>query len=418
MIDVNRASLDNGLRIVHSRVPTTAMAAVNIIYDVGSRDESPDLTGIAHLFEHLMFSGSQNVKNFDKALEAAGGMSNAWTSQDFTNFYDIIPTHNIETAFWLESDRMLSLSFSENALNVQRSVVIEEFKQTCLNQPYGDLYHHLYSLAYTTHPYRYPTIGKEIGHIAQVTNNDVRQWFFAHYAPNNAVLAVVSDINFKTVVELAQKWFGPIPRRDIPPRHLPMEPGQTEARRRVVEGNVPQTMIVKAFPMPAHNANGYRACDIITDLLAFGQSSRFFRNLVIGSPLFSYADAAVTGTQDPGLLMLTARLADENELSVATAEHLLIDEASRLFNDPDSLTTRELQRSINRFESNLTFGLMSNAQLASQLATCELQGTDINTLVDDYSRITPDEIRHTARQILSPSRCNTLIYRPSQMYNT
>ena len=412
MIETNRITLDNGLRIVHSRVPTTAMAAFNIIYDVGSRDENPDLTGMAHLFEHLMFSGSQNVENFDKALEPAGGMNNAFTSQDFTNFYDILPVHNIETAFWVESDRMLALSFSEKALEVQRNVVIEEFKQTCLNRPYGDLYHHLYSLAFTQHPYRIPTIGKEPDHIARVTNEDVRQWFFSHYAPNNAVLAVVGNIDFDEVVRLAEKWFGPIPRREIAVRNLPVEPEQTEARRKIVRGNAPQTMIVEAFPMPAHNAPGYRTCDIITDLLAFGQSSRFFRNLVIGSPFFSYADAAVTGTQDPGLLMLTARVTDESDTTIAEAERLLYEEACRLYTDTEALTPRELQRSINRFESNLTFNLMSNTQLALQLALCELQGTDINHLVDDYRAITTDEIRRTAESILSPTRSNTLIYRP------
>ena len=412
MIEVNRAVLDNGLRIVHSRDNVTAMVAVSVIYDVGSRDENPELTGMAHLFEHLMFGGSVNVNEFDKTLHNAGGMNNAWTSPDFTNFYDILPAQNIETAFWLESDRMLSLSFSDKALEVQRNVVIEEFKQTHLNKPYGDLRHHLLPLHYTVHPYRTPTIGKDISHIERVTQTDVKDWFFSHYAPNNAVLSVTGNVDFATVVRLAEKWFGPIPRRDIKPRNLPQEPIQTAPRRKVVEGKVPQTMIVKTFPMAAYGKAGYVECDIITDLLAFGKSSRFFRNLVVGSDLFTDADASITGTIDPGMLMLIARITESSEEAITRAEPMLDDEASRLFKEPESLTQRELETSINRFESTMTFELMSYQQKAIQLAVYELQDTDINSIVDIYRRITAEDIRKTAEAIISPNRCNTLIYNP------
>ena len=414
MIELNRAVLDNGLRIVHSRDDITAMVSVSVIYDVGSRDENPELTGMAHLFEHLMFGGSVNVDKFDKALQNAGGINNAWTSADFTNFYDVLPAQNIETAFWLESDRMLSLSFSDKALEVQRNVVTEEFKQTHLNKPYGDMRHHLMPLHYTVHPYRTPTIGKDISHIERVTQADVKDWFFSHYAPNNAVLSVAGNVDFATVVRLAEKWFGPIPRRDIKPRNLPQEPIQTAPRRKVVEGKVPQTMIVKTFPMAAFGKAGYVECDIITDLLAFGKSSRFFRNLVVGSDLFTDADASITGTIDPGMLILNARITDSSDDTIARAEQMLVDEAARLFKEPESLTPRELETSINRFESTMTFGLMSYQQKAIQLALSELQGADINSIVDVYRSVTADDIRKTAEEIFNLSRCNTLIYNPLQ----
>ena len=411
MIDVQRATLDNGLKIVHCRDNSTAMAVFDVIYNVGSRDEDPELTGMAHLFEHLMFGGSQNVANFDKALERAGGINNAWTSQDFTNFFDILPAHNIETAFWLESDRMLSLAFTEKSLDVQRHVVIEEFKQTHLNRPYGDLYHHLYPLHYTVHPYRTPTIGKEISHLERITLDDVRQWFFSHYAPDNAVIAVVGNVEFERVVDLANKWFGSIPSRGIAARNLPQEPAQTEPRRKTVTANVPQTIIVKTFPMPAHGEKGYRECDIITDLLAFGKSSRFFRNLVVGSKLFTEADASISGTDEAGMLSLTARLADNSESTIKKAEEMLIDEACRIYSDPESLTQRELTRSVNRYESTLTFSLMSSQNKATQLAINEMQHTDINSLVDNYRKVTTDDIRRTAQFIIDPNKCNTLVYR-------
>ena len=370
MINYSRFTLDNGLRVVHNLDDSTAMVAVNILYNVGSRDESPEMTGLAHLFEHLMFAGSANIPDFDAEMERAGGINNAWTSNDFTNFYDVAPAQNVETLLWLESDRMLGLAFSDKELEVQRRVVIEEFKQTCLNRPYGDLSHKLRSLIYREHPYRYPTIGKEVAHIEKVTEQDVRDFFYRHYAPNNAVLAISGNISLERTKELVQKWFGDIPRRDIPARKYLPEPPVTSPRRLEVTGNVPQAMVVIAFPMPGYGEDGYVECDLITDLLASGKSSRFYRNLVMGtapiasdlaqpasleaqesvssesiagqnstSPagkplracdIFADADASIMGSEEPGFLMLKARLTDSSDSTIALAERLLLDQALRL----------------------------------------------------------------------------------------
>lgn len=262
MITVNRFTLSNGLRVVHNHDSATAMVALDILYNVGSRDERPERTGMAHLFEHLMFGGSENVAEFDKALENAGGTNNAWTNSDYTNFYDIVPAHNAETAFWLESDRMKGLAFSDKALEVQRQVVCEEFKQVCLNQPYGDLQHYLNGLAYKEHPYRIPVIGKELSHIENVTQDEVRRFFYDHYAPNNAVISVTGNITVERTREFVEKWFSDIPMRKIAPRLYNPEPEQTEARRLTVTGRAPQTVIVKAYHMPGYNHPDYPACDI------------------------------------------------------------------------------------------------------------------------------------------------------------
>ncbi|MDE6120253.1 MAG: insulinase family protein, partial [Muribaculaceae bacterium] len=268
-ISVNRFVLDNGLTVIHSYDGSTAMAAVNVLYNVGSRDESRKLTGMAHLFEHLMFGGSANIPSFDGELERAGGKSNAWTSDDFTNFYDILPAQNIATAFHLESDRMLALDFSEASLEVQRGVVIEEFKQTCLDRPYGDMMHHLRRLVYAAdHPYSWPVIGLEPDHIARVDMDDVRRWFYSHYAPDNAILSVTGRVTLDEVRELAEKWFSGIPRRNIKARKLP-SPGFPESDvSETVYGNAPLPDIVVAYPMDCYGTPGYFAADTVTDLLA------------------------------------------------------------------------------------------------------------------------------------------------------
>ena len=232
---INRHILDNGLRLVHHEDTGTQMVAMNIVYDVGARDEHPDHTGFAHLFEHLMFGGSVHIPDYDTPLQHAGGENNAWTNNDITNYYLTVPAANAETGFWLESDRMLALAFSPRSLEVQRGVVMEEFKQRCLNLPYGDVGHLIRPLAYQVHPYRWPTIGKELSHIAQATLDEVEEFFYRHYAPNNAVLAVTGHISWDETRRLAEKWFGPIPRREVPLRCLPQEPIQTEERRLTVE---------------------------------------------------------------------------------------------------------------------------------------------------------------------------------------
>lgn len=407
MIETNRFTLPNGLRVVHHYDSATAMVALNILYDVGSRDESPELTGLAHLFEHLMFGGSVNIPDYDAAIEAAGGSDNAWTSNDFTNFYDIVPAQNAETAFWLESDRMLALAFSDKALEVQRQVVSEEFKQVCLNQPYGDLFHHLRALVYKTHPYRFPVIGKELEHIAKVTQDDVREFFYSHYAPNNAVLAVTGRISLEETRRLAEKWFGPIPSRDVARRQYAPEAEQTEHRRGEVAGKVPQTMIVKAYRMPGFGEKGYVECDIITDLLASGRSSRFYRNLMMGSDLFTDVDASIIGSVEPGFLMLNAMVNDDVDLT--EAEAMLENEVLRLADG--SLSEYELERTINRFESQRVMSQIGYRKKASPLARAEMLGYDVNGVASLYRAVTPDDIARVTRSTIVAERCSTLIYR-------
>ncbi len=425
MINYSRFTLDNGLRVVHNLDESTAMVAVNILYNVGSRDESPDMTGLAHLFEHLMFAGSVNIPDFDAEMERAGGINNAWTSNDFTNFYDVAPAQNIETLLWLESDRMLSLAFSDKELEVQRNVVIEEFKQTCLNRPYGDMTHKLRSIIYREHPYRYPTIGKEISHIEKVTEQDVRDFFYRHYAPNNAVLSISGNISLERTRSLVEKWFGDIPRREIPARTYGQEPEITAPRRLEVTGNVPQTLVVIAFPMPGYGEEGYVECDLITDLLAAGKSSRFYRNLVMGSKIFTDADASIIGSEEPGFLMLKAQLADSSDTAIAQAERLLLEQAMLLtrtaepgHSDNDGgITDYEVQRAINRFASDTTFSSVNYLSRAQALGLAEMHGEDINSIVPYYRTMTPQRLASTAARIITPERSCTLVYKAEETIN-
>lgn len=411
MIKFTRHTLDNGLRIVHNYDPSTAMVAVNVLYNVGSRDESASMTGLAHLFEHLMFGGSENIPDFDAAIENAGGTDNAWTSADFTNFYDMAPASNAETLFWLESDRMLSLSFSPRSLQVQKGVVIEEFKETHLNRPYGDMGHILRDMLYKIHPYRWPTIGLEISHIEKVTLPDIRNFFFAHYAPNNAVLAVSGNITADEAMRLARKWMGPIPRREIAPRLWQPEAPITEPRRRVVRARVPQAMIVVAFPMPAYGKPGYLECDILTDILAAGRASRFFRRLVMGTDIFTDADASISGNEEEGFLMLTGRLVSADDETVARAEKMLLDEAVQLAEDGNILPA-ELERANNRYESDFTFSSMSYLAKAQALAMAEMHGEDVNDIIAQRRAVTLENLRVTAARVIKVASSATIHYLP------
>ena len=412
MIEYSTFTLDNGLRVVHNYDGATAMVALNVMYNVGARDESPELTGMAHLFEHLMFGGSVNIPDFDGAIENAGGMNNAWTSNDYTNFYDIVPAQNAETAFWVESDRMLALAFSDKALEVQRHVVIEEFKQTCLNRPYGDMSHHLRAMIYKQHPYRYPVIGKEISHIEKVTQDDVREFFYSHYAPNNAVLSVSGNISLDDTRRLVEKWFGPIERRNVTQRNYPSEPAQTEPRYLEVSGNVPQLAMVKAYRMPAYGEPNYIECDIITDLLASGRSSRFYRNLLMKTGVFTEIDASIIGSDEPGFLMLNSRVANNDLKTVKTANELIMSEVQKLI-DGD-VSEYELTRTINRFESNFTFSSMGFLAKAQSLANYVMHNEDANRIVERYRKVTVDDIARVASEIFDANRCSTLVYMPQK----
>lgn len=390
------------------------MVAVNVLYNVGTRDEQRQLTGMAHLFEHLMFGGSLNVADFDGLLESAGGRSNAWTSSDFTNFYLTLPAQNVETGFYLESDRMLSLDFSERSLRVQQGVVVEEFKQQCLDRPYGTLMHTLRSAMYAAgHPYSWPTIGLVPEHIERVALDDVKDWFYAHYAPNNAILCVTGNIDFGHVVELANKWFGDIPRRAIAPRTLP-SPGFPSADAYTeVTDHVPSTMVAIAYPMAAYGSEAYFAADAVTDLLSAGRASRFANNIVNGAGrgIVTNADASIIGSEHEGMLLLTARLAADSDDNVAMARRLLVEQA-QLLAVPGQIGDREWQRSLNTFEANFRFGNMGYLPRASNLAMAEYHGEDINATVTDRRALSPEAVAATADDIFNHSHSVTAVYRP------
>ena len=409
MIQVNHYTLPNGLRIVHNEDNSTQMVALNLLYDVGARDEDPEHTGFAHLFEHLMFGGSVNIPDYDTPVQNAGGENNAWTNNDITNYYITLPYQNVETGFWLESDRMLSLDFSPQSLEVQRQVVIEEFKQRNLNQPYGDASHLLREMAYQTHPYRWPTIGKEISHIANATLDEVKSFFYRFYAPNNAILAVTGHISFDETVRLAEKWFGPIPAREIPKRQLPAESPQTAIRRRSVERRVPVDALYMAFHMCNRYHREYHVFDIITDLLSNGRSSRFIQTLVQEKKLFTSIDAYISGSLDEGLLHITGKPA--SGVTLEQAEESLWQELDKLKTVP--VTEDELEKVKNRYESEQIFNNINYLNVATNLAFFELLGRaeDINLEVGKYRSVTVGQIQDTARRTFVPENCNILYYK-------
>lgn len=415
MIDINRYTLANGLRVVHHEDNTTQMVALNLLYDVGARDEAPEHTGFAHLFEHLMFGGSVNVPDYDVPVQNAGGENNAWTNNDITNYYITLPRQNAETGFWLESDRMLSLDFNPRSLEVQRQVVIEEFKQRNLNQPYGDASHLLRDLAYKVHPYRWPTIGKEIDHIAQATMEEVKEFFFRFYAPDNAILAVTGHITFEDTVAMAEKWFGPIPRRHVRPRSLPKEPRQTEERRLSVERNVPVDALYMAFHICDRNHPDYYAFDMMSDLLCNGRSSRFIQHLVQEQQLFNNIDAYISGSIDDGLFHITGKPAPGVTLEEAEAA---VWQELRLLADTD-VKEEELEKVKNRYESEQIFNNLNYLNVATNLAYFELTGKaeDINGEVEKYRAVTAGQIKKAAQQTFVHENCSILYYKAKTSAN-
>lgn len=409
MFKINRHTLDNGLRLVHYEDASTQMVALNIVYDVGARDEYPQHTGFAHLFEHLMFGGSVNIPDYDTPLQLAGGENNAWTNNDITNYYLTVPKANVETGFWLESDRMLGLAFSEHSLEVQREVVMEEFKQRCLNQPYGDVGHLLRPLAYQVHPYRWPTIGKELSHIAQATLQEVEDFFYRYYAPNNAVLAVTGNISWEETLRLTEKWFAPVPYRHVPERHLPVEPEQQAERRLTVERNVPLDALFMVYHMCSRDDADYYAFDILSDILSNGRSSRLIRHLVQEQNLFSSIDAYISGSRDAGLFHISGKPAAG--VSLEQAEAAVRKELERLQQQP--VETAELEKVKNKFESTQIFGNINYLNVATNLAWYELTGQaeDINRTVERYRAVTSGQLQAVARQAFRQENCSVLHYR-------
>jgi zinc protease len=410
MVKFNRFTLSNGLRVLVHEDKTTPMAAVNVLYDVGARDEHPDQTGFAHLFEHLMFGGSINIASYDEPLQRVGGENNAFTSNDITNYYITLPAVNLETAFWLESDRMLSLAFSEKSLEVQRNVVIEEFKQRYLNQPYGDVWLRLRPMVYKHHPYQWATIGKELSHIEQAKMEDVKSFFEKHYNPQNAILVVGGDVNIEEVKLLAEKWFGSIPPGEKYERNLIQEPEQQEERRDIVHANVPLNSIYIAFQCPARTDKRYYTVDLISDLLSRGNSSRLFRNLLKEKELFSEINAYITGSFDTGMLVIEGK--PTANTSLEDAEKAIWEELQRLVNE--KVPQEELLKVQHKTESTMVFSEMSLLDNVMNLAYFELLGDadELNKETAKYLAVSPEDIQEEARKIFRKNNSSTLIYKP------
>jgi zinc protease len=408
MISFQKHSLNNGLRLLVHEDHSTPMAVVNVLYDVGARDEDPQKTGFAHLFEHLMFGGSVNIPSYDEPLQIAGGENNAFTTNDITNYYCKLPADNIETAFWLESDRMLSLAFNKKSLEVQRKVVCEEFKEHYINKPYGDVWHKLRELAYQQHPYRWMTIGKELKHIEDATLEEVKAFFFKHYTPANAILVVAGNVQFDQVLQLTEKWFGDIPAGKKYERNIPAEPPQTEARFLEVKADVPLDAIYKCWHIFSRRDHRYYTADLISDILSGGGSSRLFQSLVKEKQLFSSIECYHLGSVDAGLMVIEGKLV--KGVKPAEAEKGIEAELVKLCRD--GVSKEELEKVKNQTESAMAFEDMSIMNRASSLAMYEALGEAnlINTELGRYQAVTAEEIKTLSSVIFDKNNCSTLHY--------
>ncbi|MBB6501852.1 M16 family metallopeptidase [Pedobacter cryoconitis] len=408
MVDFNRFTLANGLRVLVHEDDTTPMAVLNILYDVGARDEEEGKTGFAHLFEHLMFGGSVNIPVYDEPLQRVGGENNAFTSNDITNYYITLPATNIETAFWLESDRMLSLAFSEKSLETQRNVVCEEFKQRYLNQPYGDVWLKLRPLAYKKHSYRWATIGQDLQQIENASMEDVKAFFKKHYNPQNAIMVVGGNVKTEEIKLLAEKWFAPIPAGDKYVRNLIQEPVQTEERKETVIANVPLNAFYMAFKMPARRDADYQTYDLLSDVLSQGQSSRLYNSLLKEQQLFSDIHAYITSSLDEGLFVIEGKLSEG--VAVETAETAVWAELHQISTEEVSQT--ELTKVKNKSESIMVFAEMNLLDKAMNLAYYELLGDadGLNTEINKYLAVDAAQILKAAKKTFVREQCSTLYY--------
>ena len=408
MIRFEKFVLTNGLKVIVHQDTSTPMAVMNIMYDVGARDEDPERTGFAHLFEHLMFGGSINIPTYDTPLQMAGGDNNAFTSNDITNYHIELPAENLETAFWLESDRMLSLAFSEKSLDVQRKVVCEEFKEHYLNKPYGDVWHKMLDLTYKVHPYRWMTIGKELSHIENAKLEDVKNFFFKHYRPNNAILVLAGNVTVEKVKELTEKWFGDIPAGENYIRTLPQEPLQNEARKLEVTAEVPLDAFYKCWHIYPRNDKRYYIADLITEVLSGGGSSRLFQSLVKEKKLFSAIECHHTGSLDAGILVIEGKLV--KGIKMEDAEKAVEAELEKM--RTEKVTPAELQKVKNKVESLIAFEDMSLTNRAKSLAFYELLGDaeQMNHELEKYNVVTEDDILNESQIIFRPENSNTLYY--------
>jgi zinc protease len=408
MIKFERYILSNGLRLLIHKDMATPMAVVNVLYDVGARDEEENRTGFAHLFEHLMFGGSINIPDYDEPLQLAGGENNAYTTNDLTNYYCQLPAENLETAFWLESDRMLSLAFSEKSLDVQRKVVSEEFKEHYLNKPYGDVWHKMREMAYKQHPYKWMTIGKELKHVEEAQLQDVRNFFLKHYNPSNAILVVAGNVETEKVLQLSEKWFGSIPAGEKYVRQLPKEPKQNEARRMEIKADVPIDVFVKAWHMPSRLERGYYVTDLITDILGGGASSRLYESLVKEKKMFSSIECYHFGSIDDGLLAIEGKLV--KGVKIEEAEKAVNEEVEKM--KTELVDEKELQKVINKTESTILFEDMSVMSRANSLAYYELLGDAelMNDELQRYQSVTAQELLDESKRIFDENNSNTLYY--------
>ncbi len=408
MISFNKYILENGLTVIHHEDKTTELCVLNILYNVGSKDEDPNKTGFAHLFEHLMFGGSKNIKEFDKELQKAAGESNAFTSNDITNYYLTLPANNIETGFWLESDRMLNLNITQKSLTVQKSVVIEEFKERYLNQPYGDLWLKILPLAYTVHPYSWATIGKEIVHIEAATIEDVKLFFKRFYCPNNAILSIAGNISLEKTKQLVDKWFSSIPAQVSKRVPYKKEPEQTLARHETFKTNVPLDAIIKAYHCCERSSPDYYATDMLCDVLGAGRSSRLYNTLVKEKKLFSSIDCYITSDIDPGLFIIEGKLI--KGINIKDAENAIFQEIKQIKSSP--ISDYEIQKIKNKTETNIRFNDIGVLNKAMKLAYCELLGDInlVNTESNQYLSVSSDNIQSVSNNILNESNCSTVYY--------
>lgn len=408
MIEIKKYKLDNGLRLIVHQDKTTPLAAINVLYNVGAKDENENKTGFAHLFEHLMFGGSKHIPSYDAPLQNAGGDNNAWTSNDLTNYYLTVPASNLETGLWLESDRMLELDFSQESLDVQKKVVIEEFKQRYLNQPYGDIPLLLRPLAYKVHPYRWPTIGADLKHIEDATLDEVKSFFYSHYAPNNAVLSIAGNVEPDDVYEKVKKWFGNIPARDTVKRNLPVEPKQTEMREITIEKDVPTDVLQMVFHMCSRTDKEYYATDLLSDILSSGTSARIYQRLVKEQKLFTDVHAYISGDTENGLFTFAGNVSDN--VNIYDAEKAIWKEIEEAKNT--LVNAYELQKVKNKIESSMEFSEINFLNKAMNLAQFELLGKaeDVNNEVKRYSEVTAEQIQNCARTIFTESNCSKLYY--------
>jgi predicted Zn-dependent peptidase len=408
MIQFERFTLANGLRVIVHRDTSTPMAVVNVMYDVGARDEDPHKTGFAHLFEHLMFGGSVHIENYDEPLQMAGGENNAYTTNDLTNYYIQLPAENIETAFWLESDRMLSLAFSEKSLEVQRKVVCEEFKEHYINKPYGDAWHKLRELAYQIHPYRWMTIGKELSHVEKAKLEDVKDFFFKFYRPVNAILVVAGNITVEQAKQLSEKWFGDIPPGEKYDRHLPQEPLQAKARRQEIRADVPLDALYKAWHISSRLDKKYYITDLITDILSGGGSSRLYQSLVKEKKLFSNIGCYHFGSIDNGLLAIEGKVV--KGIKMEDAEKAVDEELEKM--KKELVNETELQKVKNKTESTIAFEDMAIAGRAESLALYELLGDAelMNGELEKYAAVTTEDILNESKNIFKEENSSTLYY--------